>query len=135
MRHLKWFHTLLWSSVNKLVHGDISTWHQKAETPISLKPPKANQTLKKHLECNIHTKVLLLFRFFLRKRPTLNLIDSYSLLYALKACNHKHSSTQGKQLHALIIKFGYQTIVQLQITLLKTYAQRGNLRDVHQVFD
>ncbi|KHN45235.1 Putative pentatricopeptide repeat-containing protein [Glycine soja] len=124
------------SSVNKLVHGNISMWHQKAETPISLKPPKANQTLKKHLECNIHTKVLLLFRFFLRKRPTLNLIDSYSLLYALKACNHKHSSTQGKQLHALIIKFGYQTIVQLQITLLKTYAQRvhGQAREALQLF-
>nr|XP_007138164.1 hypothetical protein PHAVU_009G185600g [Phaseolus vulgaris]ESW10158.1 hypothetical protein PHAVU_009G185600g [Phaseolus vulgaris] len=109
-------------------------WHHKAEFPVSLKPPRPNQTLRKHLECNRHTEVLLLFRSFLRKRPTFNAIDSFSLLYALKACNNKHSSTQGKQLHTLIVKLGYQAIVQLQTSLLKVYAQSGNLRDAHQVF-
>ncbi|KAK7411430.1 hypothetical protein VNO78_02863 [Psophocarpus tetragonolobus] len=131
MTQLKWFNTLLRSSMNKLVHLSMSTWNH----PISLKPPKPNQTLKKHLECNSHTKVLILFRSFLRKRPSLTLIDSFSLLYALKACNHKHPSTQRKQLHALIIKLGFQAIVQLQTSLLKTYAQCGNLRDAHQLFD
>ncbi|RDX76971.1 Pentatricopeptide repeat-containing protein, partial [Mucuna pruriens] len=116
-------------------NSPMSTWHNKSEFPISLKPPKPKETLRKHLECNRYTKVLLLFRSLLRKRPTPNHIDSFSLLYALKACNHKHSSTQGKQLHALIIKLGYHAIAQVQTCLLKTYAQRGNLRDAHQVFD
>ncbi|XP_027338016.1 putative pentatricopeptide repeat-containing protein At1g74400 [Abrus precatorius] len=122
-------------SQNKLFHGSMSTWHHKADFHINLKPPKPNQTLKKHLECNSHTKVLLLFRFFLRKRPTFNSTDSYSLLYALQACKQKHSSIQGKQLHALIIKLGHQTIVQLQTSLLKVYAEQGNLSNAHQVFD
>ncbi|TKY73361.1 putative pentatricopeptide repeat-containing protein [Spatholobus suberectus] len=135
MTHLKWFDTLLRSSANKLVRCRMSTWHHKAEFPVSLKPPKPNETLRKQLQRNRHTKVLQLFRSLLRKRPTFNSIDSFSLLYALKACNRKHSSTQGKQLHALVIKLGYQATVQLQTSLLKTYAERGNLRDAHQVFD
>ncbi|KAL2341197.1 hypothetical protein Fmac_009137 [Flemingia macrophylla] len=118
-----------------MVRSPMSTWLHKAEIPITLKPPKPNETLRKHLECNRHTKVLLLFRSFLRKRPTFNSIDSFSLLYALKACIRKHSPTHGKQLHTLIIKLGYQAIVQLQASLLKTYAEHGNLRDAHQVFD
>ncbi|BAT79630.1 hypothetical protein VIGAN_02254500 [Vigna angularis var. angularis] len=134
MTHLKWFNSLLGSCANRLVHVSMSTCNHKAEFPIGLKPPKPNQTLRNHLECNRHTKVLLLFRSLLRKRPTFNAIDSFSLLYALKACNNKHSSTQGKQLHTLIVKLGYQAIVQLQTSLLKVYAQSGNLRDAHQVF-
>jgi len=135
MTHLKWFNSLLRSSTDRLVgRVPMSKWYHKAEFPVSLKPPRPNQTLRKHLECNRHTKVLLLFRSFLRKRPTFSAIDSFSLLYALKACNNKHSSTQGKQLHTLIVKLGYQAIVQLQTSLLKVYAHSGYLIDAHQVF-
>ncbi|KAK7304646.1 hypothetical protein VNO77_42531 [Canavalia gladiata] len=119
----------------QLVRVPMSMWRQKADFHISLKPPKPNQTLRKHLESKSHTKVLLLFRSFLRKTSSFNSIDSYSFLYALQACNLKHSSILGKQLHALIIKFGYQSIVQLQTPLLKVYAERGNLCDAHQLFD
>ncbi|KAK7257183.1 hypothetical protein RIF29_30966 [Crotalaria pallida] len=97
----------------------------------SIKPPSPNHTLKNHLDSKSHTKVLHHFRFLLRQRS----INSFSLLFALKACNHKHSSFQGKQLHALIIKFGYQPIVQLHTLLLRMYAQWGNLCEAHQVFD
>ncbi|KAK7309662.1 hypothetical protein RJT34_06575 [Clitoria ternatea] len=110
------------------------SWN-KAEFHNSLKTPKPNQTLRWHLESNSHTKVLLLFKSFLRNRQTFKSIDSFSFLYALKACNHKHSSIQGKQLHAHIIKFGFQAIVQLQTCLLNMYARSGNLCDAHQVFD
>lgn len=120
-----------------MVYVPMSMWHSKAHFYNNLKPPMPNQTLKKYLECNNHTKVLLLFRTFFRKRSTFNSIDSFSILFALKACNQKkRSSIQGKQLHALIIKFGYEAIVQLQTSLLRVYAaERGNLRDAHQVFD
>lgn len=112
--------------------------HSKAQFHNNnLKQPKPNQTLKKFLECNNHTKVLLLFRTFLRKKSsTFNSIDSFSCLFALKACiNKKHSSIQGKQLHALIMKFGYESIIQLQTSLLKVYAEGGNLFDAHHVFE
>ncbi|XP_061372957.1 putative pentatricopeptide repeat-containing protein At1g74400 [Gastrolobium bilobum] len=135
MTQFKWFNTLLQKSANKLVDAPMSMWHRKAQFHISLKPPKPNQTLRKYLECNNHTKVVKLFRSFLRKRATFNSIDSFSFLFAIKACNRIHSSMQGKQLHALIIKFGYEAIVQLQTSLLKMYAERGNLGDAHQVFD
>lgn len=113
-------------------------YHSKAQPHNNnLKQPKPNQTIKKYLECNNHTKVLLLFRTFLRKKSSaFNSIDSFSCLYALKACtNKKHSSIQGKQLHALIIKFGYESIIQLQTSLLKVYAEGGNLFDAHQMFE
>ena len=119
-----------------MVYVPIFTWHRKAQFHNnSLKPPKPNQTLKKYLEGNNPTKVLLHFRYLLRERTTFNSIDSFSFLFVLKACNQKHSSIQGKQLHALVIKFGYHAIVQLQTSLLKVYAEVGNLCDAHRVFD
>jgi pentatricopeptide repeat protein len=112
--------------------------HSKAQFHNNnLKQPKPNQILKNYLECNNKTKVLLLFRTLLRKKTsTFNSIDSFSFLYTLKACiNKKHSFIHGKQLHALIIKFGYESIIQLQTSLLKVYAEGGNLFDAHQVFE
>lgn len=131
---MKRFNTLLQMSENKLVYVPIAQFHNNNN---NLKQQKPNQTLKNYLECNNHTKVLLFFRTLLReKSPTFNSIDSFSFLYTLKACiNKNHSYIQGKQLHALIIKFGYESIIQLQTSLLKVYAEGGNLFDAHQVFD
>lgn len=101
---------------------------------IQLKPPKPNQILKKYLDCNRPTKVLLLFRHLLRERPAS--IDSYSFLFVLKACTHKkHFTIQGMQIHGLIVKSGFETIVQLQTSLLKMYSEWGKLCDAHRVFD
>lgn len=140
MTHLKRFNTLLQTSVNKLVYDPISMWHGKAQFHnynLKQPKPKPNQTLRNYLESNNNTEVLLLFRTFLRKKsPTFNSIDSFSFLFTLKACiKKKHSSIEGEQLHGLIIKFGYESIVQLQTSLLRVYAEGGNLFDAHQVFD
>ncbi|KAE9608425.1 hypothetical protein Lal_00030167 [Lupinus albus] len=135
MKHLKWLNPLVQSSANKLVNVPLSTWHLNAEFHNSLKPPKPNQTLKKYLQCNNQTKVLLYFRYLLRERSTFNSIDSFSFLFALKSCEKKHSSFEGKQLHCLILKFGFQDVVQLQTLLLKLYAGWENLCEAHQLFD
>ncbi|XP_028758783.1 putative pentatricopeptide repeat-containing protein At1g74400 [Neltuma alba] len=101
---------------------------------IHLRPPRSNQSLKKYLDCNHPAKVLLLFRYLLRERASS--IDSFSFLFALKACTHKkHSTSLGNQIHCLIIKFGFETIVQLQTCLLKMYSDWGKLEDAHKVFD
>jgi len=130
---MKRFNTLLQMSENKLVYVPIAQYHNNN----NLKQQKPNQTLKNYLECNNHTTVLLLFKTLLgQKSPTFNSIDSFSFLYTLKACiNKNHSYILGKQLHALIIKFGYESIIQLQTSLLKVYAGGGNLFDAHKVFD
>ncbi|RYR45054.1 hypothetical protein Ahy_A08g041301 isoform A [Arachis hypogaea] len=107
----KWFTPLVQRSVNKLVYVPMSTSNRKAQFHNILKPPKPNQTLKKYLDGNNPTKVLLHFRYLMRERTTFNSIDSFTFLFALKACNKKHSSIHGKQLHGLITKFGYKDIM------------------------
>jgi pentatricopeptide repeat protein len=105
----------------------------KVQLHTHLKPPKANQTLKSYLNSNCNTKALLFFRDLLRKSPST--IDSFSFLFVLKASTPKHYAVGGKQLHALIIKFGFESIVYLQTSLIIMYSARANLLDAHHVFD
>ncbi|KAI9126858.1 hypothetical protein K1719_002454 [Acacia pycnantha] len=106
----------------------------KCHFHIHLKPPRSNQSLKKYLDCNRPAKVLQLFRYLLTERASS--IDSFSFLFVLKACSHKkHSTIFGNLIHGLIIKFGFETIVQLQTCLLRMYSECGKLHDAHKVFD
>lgn len=101
---------------------------------IHLKPPRSNQSLKKFLDSNHPAKVLLLFRYLFRERASS--IDSFSFLFVLKACTQKkHFTILGEQVHGLIIKLGFETIVQLQTCLLKMYSEWGKLHDVHKLFE
>jgi len=108
-------------------------YHPKVQLHTHLKPPKANQTLKSYLNSNCATKALLFFRDLLRKIPST--IDSFSFLFVLKASTQKHYAIEGKQLHAPIIKFGFESVVYLQTSLINMYSARGNLLDAHHVFD
>lgn len=98
-----------------------------------LKPPRPNQTLKSYLHSNTPTKALLLFGDLHRKSTSL--IDSYSLLFVIKACTQKPLATEGKQIHGLAIKLGYEPIIFLQTSLIRMYSTSANLSDAHQVFD
>lgn len=64
----------------------------KTQLHTNLKPPKANQTLKRYLKSNSATKALLLFRDILRKSPSTT--DSYALLFVIKACTQKSVSRE-----------------------------------------
>ncbi|PQP93140.1 putative pentatricopeptide repeat-containing protein [Prunus yedoensis var. nudiflora] len=105
----------------------------KTQLHTHLKPPKANQTLKRYLKSNCTIKAFLLFRDILRKSPST--IDSYTLLFVLKACSQKSLSLEGKQLHALLLKYGFESIVYLQTSLMNMYSAAGNVVDAHLVFD
>jgi pentatricopeptide repeat protein len=129
MRYLKRF-PLVQTSVTKLF---AIICHPKVQLHTHLKPPKANQALKKYLNSNCITKALLFFRDLLRKSPST--IDSFSFLFVLKACTQKHSATVGKQLHTLIIKFGFEPIIHLQTSLINMYSARENIFDAHRMFD
>ncbi|PON68942.1 Tetratricopeptide-like helical domain containing protein [Parasponia andersonii] len=130
MRFLKKFPCFQTGVITKL----IAFCHlPKAQLHTHLKPPKANQKLDSYLQSNYPTKALLLFREILRK--SVSTIDSYSLLYVLKASTQKSSSIEGKQSHALVIKFGFEAFLHLQTSLLHLYSSTSNLMDAHQVFD
>lgn len=130
MRFLKKFPYVQTRVITKL----IAFYHlPKTQLHSCLKPPKANQKLNSYLKSNYPTKALLLFRELLRKSPLT--IDSYSLLYVLKACNKKSSSIEGKQLHAIVIKFGFGPIIHIQTSLLHMYSSSCILMDAQKVFD
>ncbi|KAK6287282.1 hypothetical protein POUND7_013461 [Theobroma cacao] len=98
-----------------------------------LKPPKANQTLKRCLDSNCNTKAILLFRELIKHSRSS--IDSFSFVFALKACTKKPFTLEGKQLHTQLIKLGFHSIIHLQTLLIRFYSASGDLLDAHYMFD
>ncbi|CAL5441774.1 unnamed protein product [Camellia sinensis] len=97
------------------------------------KPPRPNQVLRKYLNSNSTTKALLLFRDLLRKNTSS--IDSFSLLFVIKACTQKSLPIEGKQIHALVINLGFEPIIHLQTSLIDLYSGVGDISNAHHVFD
>ncbi|KAM7475646.1 hypothetical protein LguiB_022889 [Lonicera macranthoides] len=97
------------------------------------KQERPNETLKRYLNSKSPTKALLLFANLLRKNTSL--IDSFSLLFVIKACTHKSSLLEGKQIHALAIKLGYVPIIFLQTSLINMYSKAANLGNAYQLFE
>lgn len=96
---------------------------------------KSNDTLKHYLESGEPIKALLNFRHRFRGNPSF--IDSFSVLFAIKASSssQKASSFDGRQIHALARKLGLDSIIQIQTSLLSFYSAAGDLADARQVFD
>lgn len=95
---------------------------------------KSNHTLKHYLESEEPIKALLNFRH--RFRQSSSFIDSYSVLFAIKASSaQKGSSFDGRQIHALVRKLGFDTIIQIQTSLVSFYSAAGDIDDARQVFD
>ncbi|GMH01376.1 hypothetical protein Nepgr_003215 [Nepenthes gracilis] len=116
----------------KVIQISATTSVPRAELPINLRPPKSNQTLKWYLKTNSTMKALFFFRQLLRQNPSA--VDSYSLMFVLKACTLVSSST-GRQLHAIVKKLGLEPIIFLQTCLVDLYSMMGNLGGAHQIFD
>ncbi|KAL4383744.1 hypothetical protein GQ457_15G006010 [Hibiscus cannabinus] len=116
-----------------LIQTKLSKCFASSYAHTNLKPPKANQTLKRYLNSNCNTKAILFFRELLRRNPSS--VDSFSFLFVLKACIKKPFSLEGKQLHAQLIKSGFYSIIHLQAALVNFYSALGNLLDAHHVFD
>ncbi|KAL5722940.1 hypothetical protein ACHQM5_006396 [Ranunculus cassubicifolius] len=97
------------------------------------KSSKLNTLLKEALKSKSTTKTLQLFQSIQNKRASS--VDSFSLNFVLKACTMRSSQLEGKQIHALIINLGFNSVIFLQTTLINLYSVSGNLQDAHQVFD
>lgn len=97
-----------------------------------LKPGRANLNLKNCLKTN-PIKALLLFHELVRKK--VSCIDSYTLLYVIKACTQESLFMEGKQFHAFVIKLGFEPIVFLQTSLMDMYSASANLEGARKMFD
>ncbi|XP_068669160.1 pentatricopeptide repeat-containing protein At2g33680-like [Aristolochia californica] len=60
--------------------------------------------------------------------------DSVACISALMACTNLHSVDQGEQIHAFIIKGGFETVIYVQTALLSLYVDGGDLSGVRKVF-
>ncbi|KAL3528419.1 hypothetical protein ACH5RR_007741 [Cinchona calisaya] len=107
-----------------------SITHVKFQNNFNLKRP--NNALQSYLKSN-PTKSLLLFCDLLRKKTSL--VDSYSLLYVIKACTKKSLATEGKQVHTLVYKLGYDPIIFLQTSLINMYSASACIDDARRVFE
>ncbi|CAN4088437.1 unnamed protein product [Withania somnifera] len=118
--------------LHKAAHPFTIATQRQINFPKHLKPTRINLSLKSYLKSN-PIKTILLFSDLLRKKTSA--VDSYSLLYVVKACAKKSLASEGKQAHALVIKLGYKSIIFLQTSLIDMYAATTNVADVHKVFD
>ncbi|EOA35127.1 hypothetical protein CARUB_v10020251mg [Capsella rubella] len=95
---------------------------------------KSNHTVKHYLESGEPIKALLNFRH--RFRQSSSFIDSFSVLFAIRALSApKASSFDGTQIHATVRKLGFNTVIQIQTSLVGFYSAAGNVDDARQVFD
>ncbi|XP_019083363.1 PREDICTED: putative pentatricopeptide repeat-containing protein At1g74400 [Camelina sativa] len=95
---------------------------------------KSNHTLKHYLESGEPIKALLNFRHRFRKSPSF--IDSFSVLFAIKASSaQKGSSFDGRQIHTIVRKLGFNTVIQIQTSLVGFYSAASDVDDARQVFD
>ncbi|CAF2181975.1 unnamed protein product [Brassica napus] len=96
---------------------------------------KSNHTLKHYLESGEPIKALLNFKQRYRESP--RFIDSFSVLFAIKASSsaHKGHSFMGQQIHALVRKLGFHSIIQIQTSLVGFYSTAGDISSARQMFD
>ncbi|KAJ4867060.1 putative pentatricopeptide repeat-containing protein [Raphanus sativus] len=96
---------------------------------------KSNHTLKHYLESGEPIKALLNFKQRFRESPSF--VDSFSVLFAIKASSlaHKAPSFIGKQIHALVRKLGFHSVIQIQTSLVGFYSSVGDISSARQVFD
>ncbi|XAR50032.1 hypothetical protein NMG60_11004244 [Bertholletia excelsa] len=117
----------------KLVKKFATVRQPKHHFHTNFRQPRANQALKSHLNSTSPTKALSFFRELLRN--SISSIDSFSLLFAVRACTKISSPIEGKQLHALVIRLGCEAVVFLQSSLVGLYSVVGNINEAHQVFE
>ncbi|XP_015572939.1 pentatricopeptide repeat-containing protein At4g33170 [Ricinus communis] len=85
-----------------------------------------------YIICGDHDKGLKLFAFMHEKGES---CDEYTLATAAKACGSLVRLEQGKQIHALAIKFGLNSDLFLSSGILDMYIKCGNMEDGHLLFD
>uniref|UniRef100_A0A803L9A5 Pentatricopeptide repeat-containing protein n=2 Tax=Chenopodium quinoa TaxID=63459 RepID=A0A803L9A5_CHEQI len=121
------------SSIHKVVNSSFTSSQPRSKLQDLLRPPKANQTLKKYLESHSATRAIVFFRELWRQNPSA--VDSYSSLYVVKACTQESLIVEGRQLHATVKKVGFESVIYLQTCLIELYSKMGDVGCSHRIFD
>ncbi|KAK8326821.1 hypothetical protein V6Z11_A11G141000 [Gossypium hirsutum] len=74
-------------------------------------------------------------RLFNRMRREIVGVDSFNLVFAIKACNGLSFLKDGELIHCLAVKFGLAGDPYVAPALCKMYGQLGSLRDARKVFE
>ncbi|KAK7378447.1 hypothetical protein VNO80_03889 [Phaseolus coccineus] len=80
----------------------------------------------------LHDYVLKLFRDL---RSDGNAVDSFNLVFAIKASQRLMFFHNGRLLHCLAIKYGLEGDLFIVPALLDMYAELGSLNDAHKLFE
>ncbi|KNA03629.1 hypothetical protein SOVF_207320 [Spinacia oleracea] len=105
----------------------------KSKLPALLRPPKANEALKNYLKTHSATRAIVFFRKLWRQNPSA--VDSYSSLYVLKVCTQESLTVEGRQLHAMVKKVGFEPVIFLQTCLIEFYSKMGDVDYARRIFD
>ncbi|KAL6009058.1 hypothetical protein ACLOJK_022285 [Asimina triloba] len=101
----------------------------------SYKRQKLNSILSRYARSNHPRKALLLLGHLQQRKDRSSAIDSFTILHMLKACTKTSSMTEGKQVHSLVVKLGFESIIFIQTALINVYSTAGRLEDAHHMFD
>lgn len=121
------------SSIRTIVNSSLTSRLPKTTPHDFLRPPKANQTLRKYLKTHSASRAIVFFKKLWRQNPSA--VDSYSSLFALKACTQESLIVEGRQLHAIVKKLGFEPVIYLQTCLIELYSKMGDVDCAHHIFD
>ncbi|WOL18451.1 pentatricopeptide repeat-containing protein [Canna indica] len=90
-----------------------------------------NIILRGFLEGNAPNKVILAYALMRRKRVK---VDSFTILFVIKACGVIMQKVLGKQVHAQVTKLGFQQEVVTQTAILQMYGLFGDIEAADKLF-
>ncbi|PRQ42430.1 putative tetratricopeptide-like helical domain, DYW domain-containing protein [Rosa chinensis] len=91
-----------------------------------------NTMMKAYIQRSCPQKTLSLYKLMLGKNGDR---DNYTYPILVQACAMRASEFEGKQMHSHILKFGFDSDVYVQNTLINMYSVCDNMRDARNVFD
>lgn len=113
-------------------HGTSSTARLIADRVYGLDSYTWNTIIRGSLEGNESKEAFLVYSH-MRKNGFR--VDSFTLLFVIKACGLMSLKSLGEQIHAQICKLGFLSEIIIQTALLHFYGLFGRLGDMQQMFD
>ncbi|XP_043723839.1 pentatricopeptide repeat-containing protein At1g26900, mitochondrial-like [Telopea speciosissima] len=91
-----------------------------------------NTMLRGYSICEHAQQALLLFNSI---RALGIPLDQFSFISTLKSCARELALQTGLGIHAVVVRCGYEFLINVRNTLLHFYCDCGRTRDAHQLFD
>ncbi|WOL12525.1 pentatricopeptide repeat-containing protein [Canna indica] len=119
------------TSMPKILNRLPSSLGKSRSTIIGHNAYNWNIILRGFLEGNAPNKVILAYALMRRKRVK---VDSFTILFVIKACGVIMQKVLGKQVHAQVTKLGFQQEVVTQTAILQMYGLFGDIEAADKLF-